>query len=91
MRTVVAALSAAVLAIAVPARAQTAPAPLTVVSAQATGEIASLAEAAEIRVRFSEPMGELGSRIEWRVDGEAVGTRSARTTRAAAAPTPPSP
>src|SRR5690349_23955654 len=33
---------------------------LTVTSAQPTGEIASLAEANEIRVRFSEPMVPLG-------------------------------
>ncbi|HYM22859.1 MAG TPA: MG2 domain-containing protein, partial [Vicinamibacterales bacterium] len=41
------------------ARAQE-PAPLTVVSAQPTGEIANLAQAAEIRVRFSEVMVPIG-------------------------------
>src|SRR5712672_1899040 len=44
-------------AAAVPAGAQTA---LTVVSGQPSLEIASLAEAAEIRVRFSEPMVPIG-------------------------------
>src|SRR5579862_8852390 len=36
------------------------PAPLAVVSAQPTGEIANLAQAAEIRVRFSEAMVPIG-------------------------------
>lgn len=45
------------LAVTVPARAQTA---LTVVSGQPSREIRSLAEAAEIRVRFSEPMVPIG-------------------------------
>lgn len=39
---------------------QTAPASLSVVSAQPTGEISNLAQAAEIRVRFSEPMVPIG-------------------------------
>jgi len=38
----------------------TVPAPLSVVTAQPTGEIANLAQAAEIRVRFSEPMVPIG-------------------------------
>jgi len=41
------------------ARAQT-ETPLSVMSAQPTGEIASLEQAAEIRVRFSEPMVPIG-------------------------------
>jgi alpha-2-macroglobulin len=41
------------------ARAQT-EAPLSVVNAQPTGEIASLEQAAEVRVRFSEPMVPIG-------------------------------
>src|ERR1700730_1231224 len=41
------------------AQAQTQSA-LTVVSSQPSGEVASLAEAAEIRVRFSEPMVPIG-------------------------------
>jgi uncharacterized protein YfaS (alpha-2-macroglobulin family) len=45
------------LAAIAPARAQTA---LTVISGQPSQEIASLAEAAEIRVRFSEPMVPIG-------------------------------
>jgi hypothetical protein len=45
-----------------PARAQAgaAPRPLTVVSAGPNGEVASLAEANEVRVVFSEPMVTLG-------------------------------
>ena len=39
---------------------QTVPAPLTVVNAQPAGEIATLAQAAEIRVRFSEAMVPIG-------------------------------
>lgn len=39
---------------------QAAPAPLSVVNAQPTGEIATLAQAAEIRVRFSEAMVPIG-------------------------------
>src|SRR5262245_58653557 len=42
------------------ARAQEPPSPLTVISAQPTGEIASPAQAAEIRVRFSEAMVPVG-------------------------------
>ena len=44
---------------ALPLRAQE-PAPLTVLTAQPAGEIANLAQAAEIRVRFSEPMIPIG-------------------------------
>jgi hypothetical protein len=47
-------------------RTQTA---LTVVSAQPAGEIGALGQAAELRIRFSEPMIPLG-----RIDGEWVGT-----------------
>src|SRR5436190_14127075 len=35
-------------------------APLSIVAAQPTGEIASLEQAAEIRIRFSEPMVPIG-------------------------------
>jgi uncharacterized protein YfaS (alpha-2-macroglobulin family) len=49
------------VATAFPARAQqTAPAPLGVVNAQPAGEISALAQAAEIRVRFSEAMVPIG-------------------------------
>jgi hypothetical protein len=57
MRSLVVSLCAALLAIPATARAQSA---LTVVTAQPSGEIASLAEAAEIRVRFSEAMVPIG-------------------------------
>ena len=47
----------ALLLAAAPARAQDA---LTVANAQPTGELASLEQAAEIRIRFSEPMVAIG-------------------------------
>jgi len=47
----------ALLPAAVPARAQTV---LTVVTGQPTGELANLDQAAEVRVRFSEPMVPIG-------------------------------
>jgi hypothetical protein len=45
------------LTAAAPARAQTV---LTVVAGQPTGELANLEQAAEVRVRFSEPMVPIG-------------------------------
>jgi hypothetical protein len=53
---------ASVLSSAVPVLAQTPPSPkpLTVVSAGPNGEVASLAEANEVRIVFSEPMVTLG-------------------------------
>jgi uncharacterized protein YfaS (alpha-2-macroglobulin family) len=54
----------ALCAVATAANAQT---PLTVVSAQPTAEINALGQAAEIRVRFSEPMIPLG-----RLDGDVT-------------------
>src|SRR5437867_12826802 len=48
-----------------PVRAQqAAPIALTVVSAGPTGELGNLAQAAEIRVRFSEPMVPIGRLLE---------------------------
>src|SRR5436190_6568399 len=40
--------------------APTPTAPLSIVAAQPTGEVASLEQAAEIRIRFSEPMVPIG-------------------------------
>ena len=51
---------------------------LAVVSAQPTGEIATLAQADEIRVRFSEPMVPIG-RIPDRVDAPFFSIRPAVT------------
>ena len=53
-------LLAAVLVITLGAGAGAFRAPLTVLSAQPTGEIAALADASEIRIEFSEPMVPLG-------------------------------
>src|ERR1700730_15499657 len=51
-------LTFVLVVLAVPAlRAQTS---MTVISAQPAGEVASLAEANEIRIRFSEPMVSVG-------------------------------
>ena len=50
-------MALALVAIGLPARAQTT---LTVVAGQPTGELASIEQAAEIRVRFSESMVPLG-------------------------------
>jgi uncharacterized protein YfaS (alpha-2-macroglobulin family) len=50
----------AILALAVSVQAARAQTTLTVTSAQPAGELASLEQAAEIRVRFSEPMVALG-------------------------------
>ncbi len=50
-------LTLALLTVTAPARAQTS---LTVAAGQPTGELSSLEQAAEVRVRFSEPMVPLG-------------------------------
>ena len=57
MRTRRGLLVLVLLGLARPTLAQTA---LTVVAGQPTGELANLAQAAEVRVRFSEPMVPIG-------------------------------